>query len=123
MAKFDDFIYGPGWKIQWTQDPVDNPTYPKTNVVLIVPSATKLFQTVDLIWVDDQWQRHDLMGIPFDDQKGWLSGDKCVQSFNGSTYKVTVQITPTGQLKGTVSLSSPGITPVAGTWGADANGG
>jgi hypothetical protein len=126
MANFSDFIYGPGWAIQWAKDSNDvtNPVYPVKNVMLIVPSAQGWNQA-DLIWVDDKWKRHDLMGIPFDVQNGWLAGDGCKDSSDDAIYKVKVEIISPGQpgkIKGSISPTQ-GIAPVAGTWGADANGG
>ena len=115
MAELSDFTHGPGWTIRWTNDPDPNPTYPKDNTLLIVPNASDSNE-VDLIWMDEDKNRHDLQGIPFVPS---IDGGRLF----GTTDDYVVTVTMTGLKQITGCVKSKSIQPEAGTWGADANGG
>src|SRR4051812_48496111 len=117
MPELSDFTHGPGWKLTWTKNPDPNPTYPLGNLLLIIPSVQGPGM-VDLIWMDACGKRRSFQGISFETTDGGRLYSK------KPDYEVTVTMAIRNGIK-TIqgSVVPTHITPEAGTWGADANGG
>lgn len=113
----DDFAIPQGWILQFC-DPPDNDSYPKGSSLTITknPDGT----TANLVIQGDTKGDIKFSGVPFESEFGRLNGTSTDPSTEG--YKVTVTIIDPNKRKIVGWVQPPNILPLAGTWGADANG-